>query len=137
MPNPIVPMPDDELAVIQYLRTISVVTALVPAANIIQELPPTPAYPYVLIQRAGGQVAVWQAIDEPAIQVDVLATTRGTAKRLMLAVRAAILSIANDVVPEAVLSSAYEEVGPSWLPDTVPVPPQPRYTARYRVLLHK
>jgi hypothetical protein len=136
MPYPIAAQADDELALLQYLRTITTVTALVPVANVIQELPPSPTYPYVLIQRAGGdQVA--PDIDDAAIQVDVLAETRGAAKRLALAVRAAILAIANDQVPEAVLCSAAQEIGPQWLPDTVPTPPQPRYTARYSIILHK
>lgn len=76
-------------------------------------------------------------MDEPAIQVDVIATDRTQAKKLMLTVRAAILAIANDIIPNVgVLVSAYEEVGPSWLPDTIPIPPLPRYVARFRVLLH-
>jgi hypothetical protein len=137
MPNPIVSMPDDELALIQYLRSLSAVTALVPGARITTELGTNPVYPVVLLQRVGGQAAVWQMLDEPAVQVDVVGGTKFECKKLALTVRAAILAIANDVVAEAVLSSAYEEVGPSWLPDTVPVPPLPRYTARYRVLLHK
>lgn len=137
MPNPLNVLPDDELALLTYLRGISAVTALVSAAKIIQQLPPTPVYPYVLLQRAGGQSPDFRAMDEPAIQVDVLATDRQQAKKLMLTVRAAILAIANDIVPNVgVLVSAYEEVGPSWLPDTVPIPPLPRYVARFRVLLH-
>ena len=135
MPYPIVAAPDDELAVIQYLRGLAQVTALVPAASITTELPSSPVYPVVLIQRIGGQM-IWPALDEPAVQVDVLGVTKADTKTLTMVVRAAILAIANDIVSAAVLSSAYEEVGPSWLPDTVPVIPIPRYTARYRVLLH-
>jgi hypothetical protein len=137
MPNPLSILPDDELAILQYLRTIGQVTALVPASSILTALPPSPVYPYVLITRGGGQSPDFRAMDLPAIQVDTLATDKHQAKALMLTVRAAILAIANDIVPEAVLASAYEEVGPSWLPDTIPVPPIPRYTARFRILLHK
>lgn len=136
MAYPIVVQADDELALLQYLRSRSEVTALVAAANIILELPPNPVYPYVLVLRAGGS-SVAPDIDDSALQVDVLGPTRGTSKRLALAVRAAILAIANDVVSEAVLSSASEEIAPQWMPDTIPVPPQPRYTARYRIILHK
>lgn len=135
MANPVAAAPDDELAVIQYLRLAPEVTALIPAARITTELPPSPVYPVVLIQRIGG-VGIWPALDEPAQQIDVVGGTKAQCKTLALTVRAAILAIANDVVPAAVLASASEEVGPSWLPDTVPVPPIPRYTARYRVLLH-
>jgi len=137
MPNPLTVFPDDELAILTYLRSVSAVTALISAAKIIQQLPPTPVYPYVLVQRAGGQSPDSRAMDEPAIQVDVLALDRAQAKVLMLTVRAAILAIANDTVAGVgVLVSAYEEVGPSWLPDTVPIPPLPRYVARFRILLH-
>ncbi|MFF1633972.1 DUF3168 domain-containing protein [Leifsonia sp. NPDC058248] len=136
MSYPVVPAPDDELAVIQYLRLVPAVTDLVPGARITTELPPTPVYPVLLVQRAGGVMAVPQRVDEPAIQIDAVGGTKAQCKRLMQAARAAILAIANDIVPEAVLSSAVEEVGPSWLPDTIPNPPLPRYTARFRVLLH-
>lgn len=136
MPYPIVVMPDDELALIEYLRSIPEVTALIPAARITLQLPPSPTYPVVLVQRIGGDFLVWPQIDQPALQIDVIGGTRHQCKQLMLTVRAAILAIANDVVAEGVLSSATEEVGPSWLPDTIPNPPLPRYTARYRVSLH-
>lgn len=137
MAFPLAPLPDDELALIQYLRGVSAVTALVPAARITLELPPTPTYPVVLIQRAGG-VGIWPALDEPALQVDVVADAgqRRACKILAQKVRSAILAIANDVVPEGVLASASEEIGPQYLPDTIPNPPLPRYTARYRVLMH-
>lgn len=135
MPNPIVAAPDDEEALVQYLRLIPEVTDLIPAAQITTRLRPSPTYPVVLIQRIGG-VGIWPALDEPAEQIDVVGGTKAQCKALTMVVRAAVLAIANDVVPAAVLVSASEEVGPSWLPDTVPVPPIPRYTARYRVLLH-
>jgi hypothetical protein len=142
MPYPLSVLPDAELALIQYLRLIPEVIALVPAARVTTQLAPSPVYPVVLISRAGGSPAVWQALDEPALQVDVLGDVTdkdGKAKcsLLMRTVAAAILAIANDTVPEAVLSSAMEEVGPAWLPDTIPVPPIPRYVARFRVFMHK
>jgi len=136
MPFPLSVMPDDELAVLQYLRGIPEVVALIPSDRITTEMPPSPVYPLALVQRAGGQ-GIWPALDEPAVQVDIFGGTKAQCKRAMQTFRAAILAIANDVVPEAVLSSAYEEVGPQWLPDTIPVPPVPRYTARFRILLHK
>ncbi len=134
---PVVVLPDDELALLEYLRSVAEVTALVPAARITLELPPSPVYPVVLLQRAGG-IGIWPALDEPAIQVDVVADAgqRRACKVLAQTVRAAILAISNDVVTEGVLASATEEIGPQYLPDTIPVPPLPRYTARYRVLLH-
>lgn len=137
MAFPLAPLPDDELALIQYLRTVSAVTALVPAARITLELPPSPTYPVVLIQRAGG-VGIWPALDEPALQVDCVAAAgqRRACKVLAQTVRSAILAISNDVVGEGVLASASEEIGPQYLPDTIPNPPLPRYTARYRVLMH-
>jgi len=137
MAFPLAPLPDDELALIQYLKTVTQVTALVPATRITTELPPNPIYPVILVQRAGGTV-IWPALDDPAIQVDVCAAAgqRRACKQITQIVRSAILAIANDVVNEAVLASGSEEIGPQWMPDTIPVPPLPRYTARYRVLLH-
>lgn len=136
MPYPITVQADDELALLQYLRSRAEVTALVPGTNIILELPPSPVYPYVLVTRAGGS-PIAPDIDDTALQVDSLGTTRGMSKRIALMVRAAILAIANDRVSEAVLCSGAEEIAPQWIPDTIPVPPQPRYTARYRIILHK
>ena len=125
---------DVELATIQMLRATPGVTALVPAASITTQLPPNPMYPHVLIQRASGQMLTWVTIDAPVVQVDVMGTTQGQASRAMLAVRAAILGLASTVVPEGVLESATEQIGPSWLPDTVSVPPVPRYTAHFEII---
>lgn len=135
---PLALLPDDELALIQYLRTVTQVTALVPAARITTEIPPSPVYPVVLIQRAGG-TGIWPALDDAALQVDVVADAgkRRDCKILAQTVRAAILAIANDVVPEGVLASGSEEIGPQYMPDTIPNPPLPRYTARYRVITHR
>jgi hypothetical protein len=139
MAYPILAMPDDELALIQYLRGVPEVLALIPAARITMELPPAPVYPVILVQRAGGKSVNYRAVDEPALQVDVVADPgqRRACKILTLTTRAAILAIANDVVPEAVLASASEEVGPQWLPDTVVTPVLPRYTARFRIVMHR
>ncbi len=138
MAFPVTVLPDDELALIQYLRTVPEVTALVPGARITTELPPSPTYPVVLVQRAGG-VGIWPALDDAALQVDVVAAAgqRRACKVLAQTVRGAILAIANDTVAEGVLASGSEEVGPQYLPDTIPNPPLPRYTARYRVITHR
>lgn len=137
MPNPIVALPDDELALLQYLKSRPEVTALVPATQMMTELPSNPTYPVVLVARAGGTAFDRASIDDAAIQVDVLAVDKRTCKKVTLMVRAAVLAIANDVVAEGVLASAAEEIGPTWLPDTIPVPPIARYTTRYAVVLHK
>jgi hypothetical protein len=137
MPYPLSVLPDAELALIQYLGSIPEVVALVPVGRITTQLAPSPIYPVVLISRAGGVPVVWQALDEPAFQVDVVGGDKATCSLLMRTVAAAILAIRNDIVAEAVLSSAVEEVGPAWLPDTIPVPPIPRYVARFRVFMHK
>lgn len=137
MPNPIIPLPDDELALLQYLKGVPELLALIPAANIRTELPSKPTYPMILIARAGGDAHDRGSIDEPAIQTDVEGGDKRTCKRIAQTVRAAILAIANDIVDEGVLVSASEEVGLTWLPDTIPTPPIPRYTMRHRILLHK
>jgi hypothetical protein len=130
-------LPDAELAVIQYLRSRSEITALIPAARITTVRPKSPTYPLVLVMRIGGIAKAWQQIDEPAFQIDVIGGTRYNCQKLARTVGAVLLAIANDTVSEATLAHAYEEVGPQWMPDDVVVPPLPRYVARYRVLLHK
>lgn len=134
--NPLAPLVDDELALIQYLRGVSVVTADAPAAQIKTDLGADPIYPVVLVNRAAG-ITIAPGVDAPAVQVEVIGGTKAQCKRLMQNVRAAILAIANDVVAAGVLASADEEMGPAWLPDTVPVPPLPRYVARFGLLTHQ
>lgn len=137
MANPISVLPDAELALIQYLRSVTLVTDLVPAERITTTLPPKPTYPVILVVRMGGLANAWQQIDGPALQVDVIGGTRHQCQQIARTVRAAILAIRNDQVTEATLVSGAEEVGPQWLPDQVAVPPLPRYVARYQVLIHK
>lgn len=139
MPYPLALLPDDELALLQYFKSITALTALIPAAQMRTELPNKPTYPFLLVTRAGGVTVDGHGIDEASLQVDVVgaAGTKQATKQAAQLARAAVLAIANDIVAEATLVSGHEEVGPSWLPDTVPTPPLPRYTARYRVLLHK
>lgn len=135
--RPVTVLPDDELALIQYLGGVPEVTALVPASRISTGLGPRPVYPVVLIQRSMGQANnAPQWIDEAVLQVDTIATDQRTAKVLAMTVRAAVLAIENDHVGEGWLVSGFEEIGPQWLPDTLSNPPLARYIARYRALIH-
>lgn len=129
--------PDAELAVLQFLRSRTEVTSLVPGTRITTSRPQEPTYPVVVVQRVGGTSTAWNFIDEAALQIDVVGDTRYNCQRIARTIAGCVLAIANDTVTEGVLVSAFEEVGPQWLPDTVVVPPLPRYVARYRVLLHK
>ena len=137
MAFPITVLPDAELAVIQYLRSRTEVTSLVPADRITTTRPPEPTYPLVTVMRIGGLADAWQSIDAPALQVDVVGGTRHQCQLIARTIRAVLLAIRNDTVSEAVLVSASEEVALQWLQDSVVVPPLPRYVARYRVLIHK
>lgn len=137
MAMPINVLPDAELALIQFLRSRSEVTALVPSARITTTTPPEPTYPIVRVMRIGGTSTSWGAIDEPAFQVDVVGGSRYLCQQIARTVRACILAIANDTVSEGTLASASEEVGIQWIPDSVVVPPLPRFVARYRVFIHK
>ena len=137
MAYPLYVQPDPVLALIQYLRGTAELVAVTPASKIVSELPSSPDFstPYVIVQRAGG-TGIWPAIDEPAMQVDTVGGTKivcGLASRVA---RAAVWAISNDIMPAAVLVSGVDEMTPSWMPDQVSVPPLPRYTARYRVLMH-
>lgn len=137
MPKPIYVLPDPTLATIQFLRTITQLTALTPLTKIVSELPNNPDYttPYVIVQHAGGS-GIWPAIEDAAIQIDVVGGLKILCGQVTAVVRAAIWAIANDIVPAGVLSSGVDEMAPAWMPDTVMIPPTPRYTARYRILLH-
>ena len=137
MAFPINVLPDAELAVIQYLRSRSEVTTLVPSERITTTRPASPEYPLVMVQRIGGLADAWQQIDEPALQVDVVGGSRYQCQELARTIRACLLAIRNDTVTEATLVSGAEEVSIQWLPDQVVVPPLARYVARYRVLIHK
>lgn len=137
MAFPINVLPDAEMAIIEYLRSRTEVTSLVPAARITTTRPPTPTYPLVTVMRIGGTATAWQQIDEPALQIDVIGGSRYQCQQIARTIRACILAIRNDTVAEGVLVTGTEEVGPQWLPDQVVVPPLPRFVARYRVFIHK
>ena len=136
MAMPVHILPDAELALIQYLRSRTEVTNLVPADRITTVRPPEPTYPLIQVMRIGGGSTSWGHIDEPAYQVDVIGGSRYQCQRIARTIRACILAIANDTVSEGTLASGSEEVGIQWIPDSVVVPPLARYVARYRVFLH-
>ena len=135
MPNPITVQSDAVLALLQFLRLRPELTALIPADHIVTEIPTSPSYPYVIVQLGGGR-GIWPALDEPSIQVDSVGGAKALCGQIARTVRACIWSIANDVVPAGVLCSGADEMAPAYIPDTVPTPPLPRYTARYALLLH-
>ena len=137
MPRPLTPLPDPTLATIQFLRTIGQLTALTAAVKIVSELPNNPDYttPYVIVQHAGGN-GIWPAFDDAAMQIDVVGGTKVLCGQVTGMVRAAVWAIANDIVAAGVLASGADEMAPAWMPDAIMNPPTPRYTARYRILLH-
>ena len=135
MPNPITPGPDATLALLQYLRLRPELTALIPAAKIVTEIPTNPTYPYILVTLGGGG-GIWPALDEPSMQVDTFGGSKALCGQIARMVRACVWAAANDVVPAVVICSGAEEMAPAYIPDTVPTPPLPRYTARYSLLLH-
>lgn len=147
MARPLAVTPDDEAALLAYLRGVTQLTDLLADAGRINlQLPaatgphvPTALFdsPWLLVQRIAGQAPDVPGLDAPVVQVDALGGTRAACKQVMLTGRAAILAIANDATPGGVLIAAEEEIGPSWLPDTINSPPTPRYVARYRLLTHR
>jgi len=136
MAYPLAVDPDATLATIQYLRTVTaLVPALIPSDHIVTEIPSAPTYPYVVVQEAGGS-SIFPAIDNPTLQIDTVGGSKALCNQIARTVKAAVVGIANDIVPEGVLSSGHEEMRRAWIPDTIPTPPLSRYTARYSVLLH-
>jgi len=135
MANPVAVMPDAVLALMQYLRLRSELTTLIANDHIVTEIPASPTYPYVVVQEGGG-TGIWPAIDEPALQVDTVGGTKAQCSAIARTVRACIWAIANDVVPAGVLCSGSDTMRMAYIPDTVPTPPLPRFTARYSLTLH-
>jgi hypothetical protein len=137
MPNMPYILPDPVIALQQYLRLRSQITALTAATKVVSEIPTSPDYatPYVVVQSVGG-VGIWPALDDAALQVDVIGGTKDLCSQVARAVRACVWAIANDRVTVGVLASGAEETAPAWLPDTVPNPPLSRFMSRYRVILH-
>lgn len=139
MANPLFVLPDPTLALIQYLRARSEVTALVPSARIISQINPAPVYPLVVVTSAGsGSEGIWPAVDDAALQVDAYGTDQANSFLIARTIRAAVWAINNDIVAAGVLTSGDDEIAPQWLPDQVtkPAAPLPRVTARYRIILH-
>ncbi|TFB96526.1 MULTISPECIES: hypothetical protein [unclassified Cryobacterium] len=135
MPNPVYVLPDAVLATIQYLRTIPELTTLIDSTHIVTEIPSAPTYPYIVVQLGGGN-GIWPALGNPALQIDSVGGSKQLCGQIARTVQAAVWAVANDRVPAGVLVSGTEEMGASWLPDTIPNPPLPRYVARYRLLTH-
>lgn len=133
--TPLDVLPDANLAVIQYLRSLTQITTLVASDHIISQIPTVPSYPYILVQLAGGQ-GVWPGLDKPTVQIDCMGGLQEDANLIARTVRAAIWAISNDVVTEGILASGFDEMPPSWMPDMSVTPPISRYTARYKVILH-
>jgi len=145
MSRPIVILPDPVLAILQYLRGVAVLTSLVAPDHIVTEIPSSPSYPYLVVNLVPSGGAIYPSIDDAVFQLDALdidhstGTTSGkvTAAAIARTVRAAMWAIANDTTASgAVLSSCREEIGPQWLPDTVPTPHIACYTQRQAVILH-
>ncbi|MEO6116011.1 MAG: hypothetical protein ABIP33_06465 [Pseudolysinimonas sp.] len=146
MSRPIVVIPDPVLAALQYLRGVAALTALVPAASIVTEIPSSPAYPYLVVNVVPSNGGIYPSIEEAVLQLDALDTDHGggsptsgkvTANAIARTARAAMWAIANDSTASgAVLCSSREEIGPQWLPDTVPTPHIACFTQRQAVILH-
>jgi|GEM_PF-3608757 len=136
-------LPDPTVAVLNYLKSLTEVTNLVHADHIMTQIPLVPDYPYILVQQAGGK-GIWPAIEDVALQIDVVGDTQERNNHIARTVRAAIWAIANDIVSvtsdsvttSVTLVKGMEETAPAWMPDLVTVPPLSRYTARYAVTLH-
>ena len=140
MAYPVFVQPDAILVLLQYLRQRPELTALIAADHIVTEIPSADAthpvtYPYIVIQRGGGR-GIWPGLDEPSLQVDSVGGTKALCGQIARTVRACIWAIAGDVVPAGVLASGSDEMPPAYLPDTIPVPPLPRYVARYSIIIH-
>lgn len=130
------PRIDAELAVLQYLRTVPELTSVLPPDRICTEIPADGRGAFLLVTRVLGEYLA-PGVDAAILQVDAVAPAKKTANEIAAVASAALCGIANSIVAEGVLAAGFEELGPAWLPDTISVPPIPRYTARYRVVTHR
>jgi len=135
MPDALYVLPDSVLALIQYYRARPEIAALLPASTSIEATLPAgwAGTAFVLVNLAGSG-GIWPAVGDDAIQVDCYAPTKDAASALARTVRAATWAIRNDTVAAGTLMRGLEEIGPQWLPDSLPTIPVDRFTARYRII---
>ena len=134
MSLPLVVMPDVPKVALDYLRTIPEVTTLTP--RISTQSPATPVYPYVTVQRVGGNEVVEFRLDRANLQLDAWGTNEAEASLVIRTVIAALKAARGYQHPTAVIAAAELVLSPQWIPDTTRTPPTPRFVASVALTVH-
>lgn len=116
-----------------WLLTQVELTSLV-GQRVSTRSPGTIVYPYVTLQRIGGLPTISYRLDSARIQVDCWAETEGTASRVARVARAALHRMEGYTTGEATVTGVEDDLGMTWLPDTVRHPPTPRFL--FGVVIH-
>lgn len=114
-PLPLVAFPDVEAAVIGHLAA-----ELDPAVTVGSEWPEDLAQnlPVVAVNRGGGAAIVRFVIDEPTIDIDVLAASKGEAHDLVQQVRGLLFAAEGKALGPALICRV-QDTSLIWLPDNV------------------
>lgn len=112
MTLPVVPMPDVEAVVIGYLSGV-----LDGGVTVASEWPEDVAghLPAVAVSRGGGAMVQRFVIDEPTVDIDVLAADKGAAHDLAQQVRAELFAAENRTLAGAHIYRV-DDVSLIWLP---------------------
>lgn len=114
-PLPLVVFPDVEAAVTGYLTA-----ALGAGVGVGTEWPEDLAQhlPFVAVNRGGGATRIRFVLDEPTLDIDVLAEDKGAAHDLVQQVRARLFAAEGTTTGGAHISRV-EDTSLIWLPDQV------------------
>lgn len=128
-------LPDAELVAIDYLLAQPEIATLV-GARISNTSPSSPTYPYLTVERVGGRRQIRVRLDNARLQVGAWGATRTEASLLARTAEAALIRMKGYVHDTGVVGLVDSEMGPSWMPDTVRLPPTPRFIFTVAARLH-
>lgn len=89
------------------------------------------ALPVVAVSRVGGAVSLDYVLEEPSVDIEVVAADKGAAHDLAQQVRAWMLTMASAALPGARVYQVVDINGLTWMPD--PVTELPRYIATFEL----
>jgi len=130
---PLAILPDAELVATAYLRGHEDVAPIV-GARVYTELPESPVYPLLRVQRVGGVTRVPRRLDSARMQVEAWATTKQAARDLAATAHAALWDAGGHTVEGAVITGVEDVLGLTWFAD--PVTHRPRYLFDVVLLTH-
>lgn len=133
-------LPDAELVAVQWLRTVTAVTAL--SDRIYTQFPDDdPVWPLVTVSRIGGLPVVRQRLDAASLQVDCWGNPadvegRPDASLLARTVRAALHQMPGQDITSGWVTGVEDSDPLAYRPDDSRDPAIPRYSFGVTVYLH-